>query len=183
MKKPHSLAYLKSSNATSYYIYPFPTGRLYLFGNESHLKLVLFGYVIENSIEIEKYFNSAITGKMDAAIKFLDNYIIGENGALPNLDLESCTDKEIALYNELLKVPFGETISYNELAKRAGIEFGARFAGNAMAKNRFPIFIPCHRVIKADGGIGNYSAGIAVKQFLLQHERVICDKKNRKARA
>ena len=179
MSESHLFTYLKSMNATSYYIYPFPTGRLYLFGDESYLKLVLFGYRVKDLNEIEEHFDPKITSTMHTAIKFLDNYIIGENSELPNLDIGSFTDKEATLYYELLKISFGDTISYNNLANRAGIKNGARFAGNAMAKNSLPIFIPCHRVIRSDGRIGNYSAGKAVKQFLLQHERVICDKKNR----
>jgi methylated-DNA-[protein]-cysteine S-methyltransferase len=47
---------------------------------------------------------------------------------------------------------------------------GGRFVGNAMAKNMFPVFIPCHRVIKSDGAMGYYSGGVHIKEFLLAHE-------------
>jgi O-6-methylguanine DNA methyltransferase len=64
----------------------------------------------------------------------------------------------------------GTTVSYGELASMSGIPGGARFIGNCMAKNRFPVLIPCHRVIKSDGSIGNFSGGVEVKEFLLDHE-------------
>ena len=121
-------------------------------------------------------FNNFITDEMNRAIEFLDHYLLGERGMFPKLYLKCFTDKERAVYNELIKIPFGSTISYNELAENAGIKNGARFVGNAMAKNLFPIFIPCHRVIKANRGLGNYSAGMETKRFLLQHEKVLLNK-------
>jgi len=171
------LEYLKSFSGINYYIYPFPTGRLYIFGDKISLKLVLFGYEIEEEEGIVKNFNNSIAGEIGVAVEYLDRFLLGEEGGAPNFDLESFTHKEIAVYRELINVPFGETICYGDLAKRAGIRKGARFVGNAMAKNRFPILIPCHRVIKASGDIGNYSSGRAIKRFLLEHERVICEER------
>ena len=88
-----------------------------------------------------------------------------------NLDLSGYTENEVRVYRELVKVAPGKTISYGTLAGKSGIERGARFAGNVMAKNRFPVIIPCHRVIKGDGSMGNYSGGVSIKRMLLDHER------------
>lgn len=85
-------------------------------------------------------------------------------------DLGMFTLKEVLVYVELTKVLFGDTISYKSLAARAGVPSGARFVGNTMAKNVFPVLIPCHRVIKSDGSIGRYSGGKGIKNFLLEHE-------------
>lgn len=87
------------------------------------------------------------------------------------LDLSGYTENEIRVYRELVKVAPGKTISYGELAERSGIPRGARFAGNTMAKNLFPVIVPCHRVIKTDGSMGNYSGGVHVKRVLLDHEK------------
>lgn len=92
------------------------------------------------------------------------------------LDMNGYTEKEIKIYNTLLNVPSGDTVSYKELAEKSGIHRGARFAGNCMADNRFPILIPCHRVIKTDGSMGNYTGGVGIKNFLLKLEK---DFKNR----
>lgn len=86
------------------------------------------------------------------------------------LDMTGYSEKEISIYKSLLKVTLGSTISYGLLAEVSSIPSGGRFAGNCMAKNRFPVIIPCHRVIKADGTWGNFSGGAHIKEFLLKYE-------------
>ncbi|TYP00146.1 methylated-DNA-[protein]-cysteine S-methyltransferase [Geothermobacter ehrlichii] len=73
---------------------------------------------------------------------------------------------------ELAKVPYGEVISYGELAQRAGSPRGARAVGGVMAGNPWPIVIPCHRVLAAGGGYGGYSGGYGLesKRWLLSFE-------------
>ncbi|MFH0975852.1 MAG: methylated-DNA--[protein]-cysteine S-methyltransferase [Spirochaetota bacterium] len=167
------LNYLKNFTDTSCYTYPFPTGRLYIFGNKESIKLIAFGHSINHKKEVEKRFKSAVTDEIEKAIEFLDRYIIGEDGVLPNLDLTPYSDKERKVYDELKKIKFGSTISYKELSEKSGIKNGSRFVGTTMARNFFPILIPCHRVINSSGRIGNFSAGTAVKKYLLQHEKVV----------
>lgn len=77
------------------------------------------------------------------------------------------------VYAALRAVPYGETITYGELARRAGQPAAARAVGGLMAKNPLPIILPCHRVIAATGALTGYSggAGIATKIFLLNHEK------------
>jgi len=86
------------------------------------------------------------------------------------LDMNRYTEREMQVYKELIKIKPGSRISYGALAEKSGIPSGARFIGNTMAKNRFPVIIPCHRVIKSDGSMGNYTGGIHIKKFLLDHE-------------
>ncbi|XP_035125390.2 methylated-DNA--protein-cysteine methyltransferase isoform X2 [Callithrix jacchus] len=72
---------------------------------------------------------------------------------------------------ELLKaVKFGEVVSYQQLAALAGNPKAARAVGGAMRSNPVPILIPCHRVVCSSGAMGNYSGGLAVKEWLLVHE-------------
>lgn len=87
------------------------------------------------------------------------------------LDMERYTEKEVNVYRELIKVDAGRTISYGELAAKSGIPAGGRFIGNTMAKNRFPVIVPCHRVIKSNGDIGNFSGGVEIKEKLLKLEK------------
>lgn len=77
------------------------------------------------------------------------------------------------VYTALFAVPYGETITYGELARRAGQPAAARAVGGIMARNPLPIILPCHRVIAANGALTGYSggAGIATKVFLLNHEK------------
>ena len=69
------------------------------------------------------------------------------------------------------KIAPGERLTYGELARYIGSPGAARAVGTALARNPFPVLIPCHRVVRADGSIGNYSCGgIRVKQRLLKEE-------------
>ncbi len=71
------------------------------------------------------------------------------------------------------RVPFGSVISYSELARLTGRPRACRAVGRALATNPWPVVIPCHRVIKKDGGLGGFSAGIQIKRVLLLHEGVL----------
>ena len=70
----------------------------------------------------------------------------------------------------LLTIPYGETATYAELAQAAGAPRAARAAGTACARNPLVIVVPCHRVVRAGGAIGQYGGGVAMKKFLLEME-------------
>jgi methylated-DNA-[protein]-cysteine S-methyltransferase len=72
---------------------------------------------------------------------------------------------------ELAKVRFGHTLSYGELAERAGKPGAARAVGNAMAKNPIPLVVPCHRVLAAGKKIGGFGGGLPLKRALLSLEK------------
>jgi methylated-DNA-[protein]-cysteine S-methyltransferase len=71
------------------------------------------------------------------------------------------------------KVPFGEMITYTDAAKRAGSPRAFRAAGSALGSNPIPIVVPCHRVVRAGGDLGNYGGGPEMKRFLLEHEHAL----------
>ncbi len=111
----------------------------------------------------------------DFSIEYQNHHsisLINPRPGITSIDLDLCgyTVKQIAVYCSLLETKIGDTLSYESLALRAGVPRGARFVGTAMAKNSFPILIPCHRVIRADGSAGRYSGGDGIKRFLLEHE-------------
>jgi O-6-methylguanine DNA methyltransferase len=107
----------------------------------------------------------------EKAVKVFRNYFKDPAQKL-NLKLDFCgfTPFEKKVYQTLLRVPAGRVISYGELAKRAGYPGAARAVGTAMKKNRLPIAVACHRVIRSDGSLGQYSSGIQWKRCLLKHE-------------
>ena len=74
------------------------------------------------------------------------------------------------VWNELVKIPFGKTISYLELSKKIGDAKAIRAVANANSKNPLWIIIPCHRVIGSDGSLTGYAGGLYRKQWLLEHE-------------
>jgi methylated-DNA-[protein]-cysteine S-methyltransferase len=88
------------------------------------------------------------------------------------LDCADAAEFVVAVWQACLRVPYGKTISYLELARRAGYPGAARAAGTAMKHNRFPVVVPCHRVIKSDGSLGGYSGpeGVDFKRRLLEME-------------
>ncbi|MBN2157987.1 MAG: MGMT family protein [Spirochaetes bacterium] len=174
---------------------PSPAGELFLLGTDTFLKAVIFKKSFTGSVEIERHVPEGTTSSIAGARALLNAYFsllsrrqrdgkskqthaFLKNSALclekgdtrVVLDLAPFTLKEIAIYRALMAIPFGRTVSYSSLAEQAGIPGGARFAGNTMAKNIFPILIPCHRVIRSDGTIGNYSSGTDIKEYLLSHE-------------
>lgn len=79
-----------------------------------------------------------------------------------------------AVWTALRSIPFGETITYAELARRVSRPAAVRAVGAANAKNPVSVFLPCHRVIGHDGGLTGYGGGLNVKAALLQHERNHC---------
>lgn len=81
------------------------------------------------------------------------------------------TDWQLQVWSELVKIPFGETVSYGELATRLGNPGGSRAVGLANGKNRVSIVIPCHRVIASDGTLHGYGGGLPRKRWLLDHEQ------------
>jgi AraC family transcriptional regulator, regulatory protein of adaptative response / methylated-DNA-[protein]-cysteine methyltransferase len=78
---------------------------------------------------------------------------------------------QLRVWNELLRIPYGETCSYEELARRIGAESGQRAVGHANGLNRIAIVIPCHRVVNKDGKLGGYGGGLWRKQHLLDLEK------------
>jgi len=75
------------------------------------------------------------------------------------------------VWDELIRIPFGETVSYARVATRLAKPGGSRAVGLANGRNRVSIVIPCHRVIASDGALHGYGGGIDRKRWLLDHER------------
>jgi methylated-DNA-[protein]-cysteine S-methyltransferase len=108
------------------------------------------------------------------ASRELAEYFAGRRQAFEvPLDLSGWPPFTRKILEELRKVPYGETLTYGELAARAGCPRAARAVGQAMAANPLPIIIPCHRVVAADGRLGGYSGGdgLPTKQWLLAFEQ------------
>ncbi|WP_419917925.1 methylated-DNA--[protein]-cysteine S-methyltransferase [Candidatus Poriferisocius sp.] len=73
--------------------------------------------------------------------------------------------------DSLMTVGYGTTVSYGELARMAGSPGAARAVGTAMATNPIPVVVPCHRVVRSDGSVGQYGGSPDAKSWLLSHER------------
>ncbi len=123
---------------------------------------------------IKKGLNAQYLEKEDEVIintkKQLDEYLQGERKKfdIPLLLVGSDFQKQV--WKELLKVAYGETISYLDLAKKIDNPKAVRAVANANGANAISIIIPCHRIIESNGGLGGYAGGLSVKKRLLKLE-------------
>jgi methylated-DNA-[protein]-cysteine S-methyltransferase len=108
---------------------------------------------------------------LDEAARQLDAYFEGE---LVRFDLPLAvngTDFQRRCWLALATIPYGQTVSYGEQARRLGLRSDrTRAVGAANGANPLPIVLPCHRVIGADGSLTGFGGGLHVKRFLLEHE-------------
>ena len=131
----------------------------------------------------QRHFGSTLPGgaavfgpePFTQTLSWLERFFSGyEPGFLPPLRLVG-SPFAARVWNELLEIPYGGTVSYGDIARRIAEETGrappARAVGGAVGRNPISVIVPCHRVIRSDGAIGGYAAGEEAKRFLLALER------------
>ncbi len=98
------------------------------------------------------------------------------NWPVEGFDWTDVSEFDAQVLQLCMKIPPGTTFTYGQLAKRAGRPNAARAVGGCMARNRWPLLIPCHRVVGANGGLIGYSGrgGTETKKWLLEHEQSHC---------
>ena len=107
---------------------------------------------------------------LTSAKNWLDIYFSGSDpGALPAWEAEG-TAYQRRVWEALIHIPYGETWTYGQLA--AALQTAARPVGGALNKNPLPIFLPCHRVVGADGGLTGFAGGLSIKEKLLRLEQI-----------
>jgi len=139
-------------------------------------KLCPMGYEINQDQVVSIDFNptkSAVgvgnnfSRKIEADIK---KYLTGEIKTLDFPIQLNVTPFQKKVLEAMKNIPYGQTMSYRQLAEAIGIPEGSRAVGNACGANPLPLYYPCHRVIKSDGGLGGFSGGISLKKQLLSLE-------------
>lgn len=105
------------------------------------------------------------------AARQLDEYFAGERREFDLPLLFVGTDFQKRVWEALLEIPYGETISYGEMARRIGMPTAVRAVANANGANAISIFAPCHRVIGSDRTLTGYGGGLAAKEYLLRLEK------------
>lgn len=118
-------------------------------------------------------FEEGTSEVIDKAIKQLDEFFAGQRKIFDIPLLFVGTDFQKTVWNELLKIPFGKTVSYGEMARRIGMPKAVRAVANANGANSMSIFAPCHRVIGSDHSLTGYGGGLDAKRTLLKLEGVI----------
>jgi len=146
-----------------------PLGPLLLAADDASLRQIFF----INGRQPAKPESSWIEDRAPLAetIRQLQAYFAGE---LTNFDLQLApegTPFQLSVWHRLCDIPYGETISYGELATRIGNPKASRAVGLANGSNPIPIVIPCHRVIGSNGKLTGYGGGLPIKEKLLALER------------
>ena len=153
-------------------------GDVLIAASEKGLCAVMFGKPNKQSLisSIEKMFpEEPVEHRPSSMVPYrqeLEDYFAGKRTKFSQpVDLAAVRGSfQRKVLNKLAQVPFGRTVTYGELASRAGAPNAARAVGGAMAANPLAVVIPCHRVVASGGGLGGYSAGLSKKKKLLAHE-------------
>jgi len=149
-------------------------GKIYVVANKRGVSNIFFGgkgfHTFLNSIDDA---NIPRGGVAENSARELKQYLDGKLSRFnTKLDFSSGTGFQKTVWKKLLEVPYGEVVTYKELACAVGSPGAARAVGNAVGKNPLPIVVPCHRVLAAKG-LGGYSCGMDIKKKLLRLEGVI----------
>ncbi len=155
--------------------YSSPIGKMLLSSDGENLTGLWF--------ENQKYFKSTLNDEyeekkipvLEKAVLWLDRYFNGENPETDFTLKPKGSDFRQAVWKILYQIPYGETITYGEIAKRiekkTGKRASAQAVGGAVGHNPISIIIPCHRVVGADGSLTGYAGGIDKKEYMLALER------------
>lgn len=157
-------------------------GKLIMLDWQTYKKQKLIDHLKKSNLHLDE---KTITEKYDSqldksdpddaiisrAIQQIKAYLIGERQDFDiPMDLSIGTPFQQKVWQQLIKIPYGATISYAELASSIGQPTAYRAVANANGKNPIALLVPCHRVIASGGGLGGYTGGVHIKQALLNIE-------------
>jgi methylated-DNA-[protein]-cysteine S-methyltransferase len=146
-----------------------PIGTLLVAGDEKAVRRIDF---LKNgkARTPEQGWTESSRGPVGQAIKQLREYFAGRRAEFDLPLAPAGTEFQRAVWRNLQDIPYGETISYGELARRVGNPKASRAVGAANGQNPIPIVIPCHRVIGANGKLTGFGGGLPTKEALLALE-------------
>lgn len=158
--------------------YQSPLGQLTLLGSEAGLRGLYFlkhrhvtlpeSHSSSTQSHWQQHDNLALFQQAKAE---LDAYFAGtRQGFAVPLDVSGATAFQQAVWQALLRIPYGETASYAQIAQQIGRPAAVRAVGAANGRNPVSIIVPCHRVIASNGALTGYAGGLENKHYLLQHE-------------
>jgi methylated-DNA-[protein]-cysteine S-methyltransferase len=144
--------------------YDSPIGILEISGTEKGISDVHF-------VEKKSDPDPAIPLPLKDCCRQLYEYFVGNRKEFSlTLHLKG-TSFQKSVWNQLMKIPYGKTVSYKDIATAIRNEKACRAVGSANGRNNIAIIIPCHRVIAHDGTLGGYGGGLWKKEWLLDHEK------------
>lgn len=150
-----------------------PVGTLTIIASGRGLRAVLWQHERDARVPVGQVRggDSDPKGVLAATVQQLEEYFAGERTEF-DLPLDPVgTDFQQSAWTALRTIPYGETVSYGEQARRMGDARKARAVGGANGRNPISIIVPCHRVVGSDGSLTGFGGGIENKAWLLEHER------------
>ena len=158
-----------TANPTCYTRMDSPVGPLLLVADDSGVRRIDF-LNGRNPGEADPRWHEDAE-PLHETVRELLAYFAGELETFDLVIAPQGTPFQLAVWNRLREIPYGETISYGELARRVGNPNASRAVGLANGSNPIPIVIPCHRVIGSNGKLTGYGGGLPIKEKLLALER------------
>lgn len=143
-----------------------PLGFVLIEGNEGGISKIS----VTSDVTV---LSKTIPVLFDEVVKQLDEYFEGKRTDFQFKMNPKGTDFQKKVWEELLKIPFGKTASYQEVTNNLGDPKAIRAVANANGKNPLWIVVPCHRVIGSDGSLTGYAGGLWRKKWLLEHENPV----------
>lgn len=151
---------------------PSPVGRLLLISDDKSLCALLWEWADDEREMLPGRLSKTVAHPvLDLATAQLEAYFRGDLREFSIPLRPSGTSFQLAVWQELRKIPYGETINYGEQARRLGAVNKARAVGAANGKNPISIIVPCHRVIGKNGSLTGFGGGIENKALLLELEK------------
>jgi methylated-DNA-[protein]-cysteine S-methyltransferase len=147
--------------------YRSPLGIIAIIGNHSQLNTICF---------IDQFYDQPSTEIPAEVQRCYDQLAQYFNGQLQEFNLNikpEGTSFQKKVWQSLLKIKYGRTLSYLQLARELGDKNAVRAVGKANGENKLAIIIPCHRVVGANGELTGYAGGVKKKEWLLNHEKAI----------
>lgn len=141
-----------------------PIGVIEIVGSSEGVSSILFKD--DDSLAISEN----IPKELNDVVTQLQEYFEGKRSTFNAKISPKGTDFQKRVWNELLNIPFGKTLNYQQIANKLGDPKVIRAAASANGKNPISIIIPCHRVIGSDGSLTGYAGGLHRKKWLLEHE-------------
>ncbi|MDB6019764.1 MAG: ogt [Pedosphaera sp.] len=155
---------------TTYSIVNTSLGELVLIVNQTGLIGVYFYDCHHVPTALKSWARDDKNALLKKAGKEINEYLDGKRNTFTFAPGSVGTDFQRKVWREIAKIPFGKTVTYSDLAKRAGSPRAVRAAGTATGKNPLSIIVPCHRVVGKDTSMRGYAGGLARKRHLLKLE-------------
>ena len=151
-----------------------PIGTLYLLAHDEMLLASGFSSFAKLQAQLENVDQERRTTtvkRLPIVSDLLNDYFDGDLKALDGISVRQPGERfSQSAWKAMRKISPGKTISYADLAKKSGSPDAIRAAGSACARNLIALVVPCHRIVKSGGALGNYAYGLGAKEWLLRHE-------------